>query len=81
MPYSKDSKLFAFSSPTEKNAGCCGLADESAGEAIGEKWFHYTLDNREASKRQLPLFTLLNTLSVGPHKLVKPPIVSEPHFP
>lgn len=42
-----------------------GLADESAGKAIGEKWFHYTLDNREASTRQLPLFTLLNMLS-GP---------------
>lgn len=39
------------------------LADDSAGEAIGEQWFHYTLDNKEASKRQLSLFTLLNTLS------------------
>lgn len=43
--------------------GSQGLANDSAGEAIGEQWFHYTLDNREASKRQLSLFTLLNTLS------------------
>lgn len=31
-------------------------------EAICEKQFHYTSNNRQASKRQLPLFTLLNML-------------------
>lgn len=40
-----------------------GLADESAGKATGEKPFHYTLDNREASKRQAIVYTA--ELAVG----------------
>lgn len=59
---------FLFSVPALNNAvhsGRLGLEDESAGKSICEKQFHYTFNNREASKRQLPLFTMLNTLRIS----------------
>ena len=54
------------------------LADDSAGETMGEQRFHYT--GQQRSQQKTAVIVYIAEHAVGLHRLVKPPTVSTPIF-